>query len=551
VRAPATRDQADAYRFGLRRLEAALVRGDPVPLHEQIRTQRRAALGGVALGLLGLCAAALYAVIAPSPNWQDHALISSSDSGQLYVVTPGDPRLMPVDNLPAARLVLAALGRGDALGVEALEVPDTELAFAPRTAAAAVPGADGAHPEETVEPNWALCDLSTPDGASAGTMVIGGAAATPPAAPGDAVLLAAADDTTWLVVDGVRHRVDVGDGALLAAFGLSRVVPRQAGTALLELLPEGPELATPVVRNRGADAPDGLPGQVGDVLVSRPVGGGEEYYVVLSRGLQRVPEVVAELLRVASGEREPRLVGTGVLADATFRDDLDVSGWPQAAPRLLDPARTPAVCWTWTPVDDPAGRVWMGGELPLPPGTTPVQLEQADGSGPAVDSVAVGLGGAVRAVGGSALPTPDPEVAGVDEADDSSDVEPTGGSESGRDAQDPEDEPTTDDDVDRGDRPANGADREDEGSAGPADRDSADADRPTDDPAEPRPGLLDAGLDGQLWLVSETGVGFPVADDATATALSVSRAEPAPAALLVLLPTGPPLDLSAVVDVLR
>ena len=54
--------------------------------------------------------------------------------------------------------------------------------------------------------------------------------------------------------------------------------------------------------------------------------------------------------------------------------------------------------------------------------------------------------------------------------------------------------------------------------------------------------------------MSETGVGYPVADDPTATALGVSRPEPAPAALLVLLPTGSPLDLSAaatVVDALR
>ena len=67
VRAP-TRDQADAYRFGVRRMEAALVRGDPVPLHEQIRSQRRAALGGVVLGLLGLCGAAVWAVSRRAPT---------------------------------------------------------------------------------------------------------------------------------------------------------------------------------------------------------------------------------------------------------------------------------------------------------------------------------------------------------------------------------------------------------------------------------------------------------------------------------------------------
>lgn len=53
-RAPATRDQVDAHRFGVRRMEAALVRADPVPRHEQIRSQHRAVFAGVLVGLLAL-----------------------------------------------------------------------------------------------------------------------------------------------------------------------------------------------------------------------------------------------------------------------------------------------------------------------------------------------------------------------------------------------------------------------------------------------------------------------------------------------------------------
>ena len=41
----------------MRRLESALVRGDPVPLHEQLRTQRRAAGGGLVLGVVALVGA--------------------------------------------------------------------------------------------------------------------------------------------------------------------------------------------------------------------------------------------------------------------------------------------------------------------------------------------------------------------------------------------------------------------------------------------------------------------------------------------------------------
>jgi hypothetical protein len=86
VRPPATRDQVDAYRFGLRRLEAALVRGDPVPLHEQIRSQRRAALAGLLLGLLALCAVAVYSQVAPRPDGRPGAAVIGEPSGAPGVV---------------------------------------------------------------------------------------------------------------------------------------------------------------------------------------------------------------------------------------------------------------------------------------------------------------------------------------------------------------------------------------------------------------------------------------------------------------------------------
>jgi hypothetical protein len=53
--------------------------------------------------------------------------------------------------------------------------------------------------------------------------------------------------------------------------------------------------------------------------------------------------------------------------------------------------------------------------------------------------------------------------------------------------------------------------------------------------------------------VSGSGVAHGVADEATAAALGITAAEPAPEAALRLLPAGPTLDLAAagtVVDVL-
>ncbi|GAA3067198.1 type VII secretion system ESX-4 subunit EccB4 [Pseudonocardia yunnanensis] len=470
MRAPATRDQADAYRFGLRRMEAALVRGDPVPLHEQIRSQRRAALAGVALGLLGICVAALFARMAPSPRWTDAAVVIGADSGAMYVVAHGPDRLVPVANLPAARLVLAALRSGgstdaDPAKATPVTVPDGSLDGAPRTPTAAVPGAVAVRPDSTVPPRWAVCDRTTADGALVGTTVVAGMPTAPEPMPAnDGVLLDGPDGVTWLVTGGRRHRVDAGDGRVLAAFGLTARVPRAAAPDLVSLLPEGVALATPEVAGRGRPAPVGLPGRIGDVLTTRPVGGDPRHFVVLTGGLQEVPDLLAELLRVAAGQARDIPLGTDELAEAALVGDLAVEGWPPGAPRLREPTDAPVVCWTWTAAGEPStgGAVWAGGAEPAP--AQPVSLAQADGSGPKVDAVVAGSGGAVRATG---------------------------------------------------------------------------------------PGRSPAG--GPLWLVSATGVAFGVADDATAAALGITSAEPAPEAVLRLLPSGPALDLAAagrMVDVL-
>jgi type VII secretion protein EccB len=563
VRAPATRDQADAYRFGLRRLEAALVRGDAVLLHEQIRSQRRAAIAGVALGLLGLCAAALYAVIGPKPDWRAQAVVAVAGTQALYAVdNSGGGRLVPVEDLAAARLVLAALGRPDAASASPLELPERALKGAGRTAAAPVAGADGARPETTIAPSWAVCDLIAADGTPTGTTVIGGAAPVSPPDPAQAVLLAGADDDTWLATGGRRFRVDVGDGGLLAAYGLTRAVPRPVNPALLEMLPEGPGLRTPVVADRGDPAPDGLPGRVGDVLVTRGADG-TEYHVVLSDGVQRVPEVAADLLRVASGARAAREVDAEVLADARVRRTLDVADWPAVRPRLDDPADAPVTCWTWTLTGERTGEVWTGAALPLPADAVPVALAQADGPGARVDAVWTGAGGAVRVDG------PPADEAGADDAtdDDATDDEVRGdeapeGSTSRTDGsrertdRETADDRGTADDRERTDTPERSDDRAtaDERVSEPADEERGREERDSiaRTPVLDLINTIDSG--GQVLLLGPNGVVHRVTDEDTAAALGVGAVEPAPGAVMDLLPAGAPLDLAdatAAVQTLR
>ncbi len=401
MRAPATRDQADAYRFGLRRLEAALVRGDPVPLHEQIRAQRRAALAGVLLGLLGLCGAAVFALVVPRPDWRAQAIVVGDRSGTMYVVAHGPDRLVPVANLAAARLVLAVLQSDPAPGAALpVVVPDDVIDSAPRTASSALAGAlaVGLGPAAPA-PRWAVCDEVDGDGRIGRTTVVAGAVPRPPSAATDGVLVAGPDGVDWLVVAGRRHRIDLGDGRLAAAYGLIEVAPRDGSGALLSVLPEGAELVVPVIAGRGGPGPGRLPGRVGDVLVSQPVGGAPQYFVVLGRGVQALPELVATLLRLTSPAQAFRPVPPDVMADAPVVEELPVAGWPVAAPRIRGAGEASAACWFWTAEGPVGGQVWIGEGLPVPAGTAPVALALADGPGALLDAVAVGAGGAVRVAG--------------------------------------------------------------------------------------------------------------------------------------------------------
>ncbi|MHA6792746.1 type VII secretion protein EccB [Pseudonocardia bannensis] len=458
-RAPATRDQVDAYRFGLRRLEAALVRGDPVPLHEQIRSQRRAAMAGVLLGLLALGGVAVYALVVPRPDWTRQALVVGGSSGAMYAVAHDPDRLVPVANLAAGRLVLGALGAAGSGADPAVPVvvPDDDLARAPRTATAFVPGAVAVHPEGPgIAPRWAVCDEVDPEGRArlVGTTVVGGAAEAAPAPSDTGVLLAVPGGDTYVVVDGRRHRVDPDDRPVLAALGLAGRSPRPASPGLVSGIPEGPPLATPTLRP--GRAPAGVPGGIGDVLTTTTAGGATRSFLVLAGGLQEVPALAAQVLTAAGGAG-PVPVGPAVVAATPLLDELDLTGWPSGPARWAEPPDAPVVCWTWSAGAEPGVSVLVGDRPPAPADARPVALAQADGAGERADTVllAPGGGGPVRATV----------------------------------------------------------------------------------PGQP------AGT-GPLWLVSATGVGHGVPDDASAAALGITRSDPAPETALRLLPTGPALDVA-------
>ncbi|MBC3189752.1 type VII secretion protein EccB [Pseudonocardia sp. C8] len=372
-RAPATRDHVDAYRFGLRRLEAALVRADPIPLHEQIRSQRRAVFAGILVGLLALGVAALLARVAPATDWRHQALVRGERSGVLYAVADDPLRLVPVADPVAGRLVLAALGRADGATATPATVPDRELAAAPRTPPAAVPGAVGVALDGVPVPAvWAVCD-------TAGTAtVLAGALGTTPDGPGPALLLTAEGGATYLVHDGRRHRVDPADRDVRSGLGLSGAPVRRVGNGLLSAIPEGPPLRVPV------PAPGEVPGlgRAGEVVVNQPLGAPEAYYVVADGGLAPVPVTLADAVLSRTGQGRPVTLPQGRVAAAPVTALPGADAWPGS--RVDGGPPGPVLCRTWR---DGRGGLVAGDRPPVAPGAVPVTLAGADGAGPGLDEV--------------------------------------------------------------------------------------------------------------------------------------------------------------------
>lgn len=394
AREPVTRLQLDAYRFGQRRLESALARRDPVLMHEEIRGQRRVVLTGLALAILVLLGSFGYARVASKPAWERQTIIAAKQSGRMYVVIHRPHRLVPVRNMVAARLVLAAAagpGRAPAAGAVAV-IDDAVLDRAPRTAAAAVPGADGVRLPDGASPDplgdWAVCDVA--DGGPR-TVAVAGAAPAAPMPADQGLLLQSLVGDLYLVTGGRRHKLDDVED-LQRAYDLVDVRPRKVSAALLQAIPEAAALRMPDIPDSGEAAPGGLPARVGDIV--RVAGaGGERFYLVLAGGVQEVARPVANLIRTGPGvdrSRPPVLVGAEQVNVPGRAKLPGLEDFPTGMPRVPSGPDAQSVCWRW--YANGGGALTLGRDAPIPPDQQRTQLAQADGAGPKLDVVSVPTG---------------------------------------------------------------------------------------------------------------------------------------------------------------
>jgi type VII secretion protein EccB len=203
---------------------------------------------------------------------------------------------------------------------------------------------------------------------------------------------------TYLLYDGRRAEVDLRNPVVVRALRLEGVAPVLVSRALLDTLPEVPEIAAPMIDGAGTAGPRSLAGVPVGAVVKVARADATDYYAVLRDGVQRIGEVAAELIRFTY----PGLDGVPAVAPSTIAQTTIVGGLalghlPQRAHSPVGADGSAAVCVRWhaDQVDDRSRSVVLTGKPVATVGTT--SLAQADGDGPNVDAVIVPAGRTVDA----------------------------------------------------------------------------------------------------------------------------------------------------------
>ncbi|BBY22595.1 type VII secretion protein EccB [Mycobacterium stomatepiae] len=378
---PATWAHVSGYRFLLRRIERALLSGDTGASDEPLRARTMPLTVGCVMAAIALAGCAFIGMLAPQARLDRAQIVMGKETGALYVRV-GDT-WHPVLNLASARLVAAT-------DANPQPVAESQLRRTKRGPLLGIPGAPQllGPPLSGDDAIWTICDTN---GDTATTVVVG-----PTGGPSvhrltrDQALLVAPGPgpPAYLLYNGERAVVDLADTAVVRALRLEGQAPVVVSQALLNAVAEAPPITAPRIRGAGGKAA-GLPGfAVGSVLrITR--GDGDEYYAVLSTGVQRVGQVAADLLRFGDSRGTANIIAVApdVIRGAQIVDALPVGTFPERAPGPGLASGATTVCVSSAGTGHPDAALLTADGPPLPVGQAPVALSQADGRGPALDAV--------------------------------------------------------------------------------------------------------------------------------------------------------------------
>jgi type VII secretion protein EccB len=372
---PQAQAQVRAYRFGLRRMDSALLTGDGLLVTDPNRPTRLALGGGMVGAALLVFVCAAVGFIRPGHGIGAAALVLDRDSGALYVVRAG--RLYPTLNLASGLMIVGASSTSTGPRPAVKIATAATLRRYPRGPVLGIPGAPDSVPEKAdlVPGRWTLCDDTAVSSSPPRPTVLVGVAV-----PGDldrtrTLLVRGPNAELYLLGSGRRTRVST-DPPVVRALGISPAAARPVSADLLDGVPQD----TPIepLRIPGAGRPVSY-GAGGDLVGSvRRVdrAGGIDHYLLLADGVQQISELMADLVRFTvphSGEIR-RISPARIAAMPTTRHPLHAPAW-QTAPRVIDGSADPVVCTSW---DAGAGSTeWALSArptLPLPLGAAPLRM---------------------------------------------------------------------------------------------------------------------------------------------------------------------------------
>jgi type VII secretion protein EccB len=410
-----TRAQVNGYRFLIRRLEHALIRGDSRMIHDPMRGHMRALLVGAVIAVLITGACGVLAFFKPTPNLGNAQILLSKSNGTMYVRIGQE--VHPVLNLASARLIVGSAETPK-------QVDDKFLNTLPRGPMVGIIGAPSSirGGDNMAMSSWTVCDtLDTP----AVTATTGLPLLQTTVLANDPVLdsdiraadpsqgvLTEVDGATYLIYNGVRARIDLGDPAVVNGLHLQGAEPRAVSLGLFNAFP----LVDPInsVPIDGAGTPSAeVPAQYPIGTVVRTADSrGAQLYVVLRDGLQKVTPATADVIRYGLSDLDTAAddavdVAPAVVADAPIVDTLPVNDYPVDSPRIVAPNPDRVLCMGWQRANN-AGEatiaLLVGNRLPMPTNAQPVRLATADGNGPGLDFayLSPGSGEFVQSTGGVA-----------------------------------------------------------------------------------------------------------------------------------------------------
>ncbi|MBY0443341.1 MAG: type VII secretion protein EccB [Mycobacteriaceae bacterium] len=346
----ASKAQVSGHYFVRRRLGFALLRRSVRMQVDPVRWQRTMLMLSAVVGVVMLVGAFLIGWFRPAGLVGTSKIVADRKLGTLYVSVDG--RLHPALNLVSAQLISGAPEPPAFVSAE-------DLAKWPKGPTVGIIGAPVDSPQ-VLSPDvsrWAVCD--TASNTLGGSPVVTGIDGeltlgqdSRELSGGGAALLSY-HGQTYVVTDGVRMPVDLGDRAVTSALGVDPSA-RVAGMsrALFDALAAGGPLVVPQVADAGSPPHfDWGPGVVvGSVMASQDVTtGGDRFYVVLADGVQPVSAVVAAMLRQQNsyGATTPPRVSPDQLARVPVRHVLDVDYYPKTPLRVVDTSVNPVTCVTW------------------------------------------------------------------------------------------------------------------------------------------------------------------------------------------------------------